>query len=311
MHRYMNFKKLFELVEKWKLNFSRNKILHFTMAAMKREEKGDTYSRFPPPPPPASPCRRRKTHPWQLESSVSLPLHGSASPHPTHPTIIPDFYSSSSAKPQILSTSQRPSCLTSLLLSAQVCVPKCQPSLCWLVPHVPCPWNWLGRRQGRHQTISPAVDAKPNPATFLIFPQWEQSQICTKPLRCWHHWFSSFSCSFFLKFCPAGWGVLSDSSPTQLLHSPPCHSGEENQRGKMNLVCWDKNSLKLKIIILIVENNNINKNNYNNEKARGREIKPKRNKWCPVLTTHWSMPSSAPSTSQTTAPSLYIEYEVP
>lgn len=124
-----------------------------------------------PHPPSASPCRRRKGCPWQLEALCpcpSLALH----PHITHTTIIPDFYSSSSAILQILSTSQRPSCLTSPLLSPQVCVPKCQPSLCWLSLLSPS----HGQEAGQHQTPSPAAGAKPN----LPHPCFSLSGNCHK-----------------------------------------------------------------------------------------------------------------------------------
>lgn len=158
-------------------------------------------------------------------------------PTSTHATIIPDFYSSSSAVPQILSASQKSSCLTSPLLSPQVCVPKYPLSFPWLSLVYPAHGIWLGRRQGRHQTISPAADAKPEPAKSLLFPQWEQPQICTKLVRCWYHCFNSVSCGFSPKFCPTGSGVLRfNSSLTQLPHSPPCYSVDEDQKEKVSLV---------------------------------------------------------------------------
>lgn len=131
---------------------------------MKRGEKGDTYSRFSSPPPPASACRRRKTLPWQLESSVSLPLRGSASPHPPTPRkslifIVPPLQHPRSSPPlRDLLASQ------SLLLSAQVCVPKCQPPLCWLSLRYPAP-GWAGTRPSAQQLMPSYIPAFPSVET--------------------------------------------------------------------------------------------------------------------------------------------------
>lgn len=267
------------------------------MIAMKREEKGDTYSRFPSPPPPASPCRRRKTRPWQLEISVSLSLHASASPHPPTPRQSLIFI----APPLQYPRSSLP--LRDLLASQALCFLHRSVSPNANLPSAGCPSCALplalaGQGAGQAADHQSSSWCQAKPATSLLFPHWEQSQIGTKPVRCWYHRFSSFSCSFCLKFCPTGWGALRfDSSPTQLPQK------KENQKEKVNLVVWDKNSL-------ITENNNINKSNNNTEKERGREIKPKRHKWCPVLTLHWAMPSPAPA-PQRHFPSFCIENEVP
>lgn len=70
-------------------------------------------------------------------------------PTSTHAMIIPDFYSSSSAVPQILSASQKSSCLTSPLLSPHVCVPKYPPSFPWLSLVYPAmAFGWAGGRAG-------------------------------------------------------------------------------------------------------------------------------------------------------------------
>lgn len=95
----------------------------------------------------------------QKGENMSLAAGELCIPTPTHTMVIPDFYSSSSAIPQILSPSQTPSCLTSSLLSPQI--------LCPQMPAFPLSLRCSARGIG-HQTTSPAADAKPKPATSLL-----------------------------------------------------------------------------------------------------------------------------------------------
>lgn len=176
-----------------------------------------TYSRFPSTPPPASPCGRSKARPCQRQVAVGLCVPAPpwiCDPASTHTTIIPAFYSASSAIPlDPLHLSRPLSCLTSPLLSPPLCIPKYPSSLPWLPLASPARDIWLGRRQDKHQPASQpsssSADAKPEPETSLLFLRWElpfrslsssQLQICTKLARTWYACFNSFSSSFSLKF---------------------------------------------------------------------------------------------------------------
>lgn len=107
------------------------------------------YLRFPSPPLLASPCRRSEAGPCQREPAVPvLPWH--CVPTSTHTTIIPAFYSTSSAIPlDPLHLSRPLSSLTSSFLSPLLCIPKYTHSLPWLLLVSPVHRMWLGRRQDK------------------------------------------------------------------------------------------------------------------------------------------------------------------
>jgi len=168
-------------------------------------------------------------------------------PTSTHTTIIPAFYSASSAiSLDPLHLSRPLTCLTSPLLSPPLHIVKYPSSLSQLPLASPACGIWLGRRQNKHQLAcqpsSRSTGAKPKPETSLLSLRWEQSfrslsssqlQICTKPVRSWYDYFETFSSSFSLKF------ILNIQQAQE-----PLGDLEARQKEGRHAACLQKNEVK-------------------------------------------------------------------
>lgn len=187
-----------------------------------------TYSRFPSPPPPASPCGRSKARPCQRQVTVGLCVPAPpwiCDPASTHTTIIPAFYSASSAIPlDPLHLSRPLSCLTSPLLSPPLCIPKYPSALPWLPLTSPARGIWLGRRQDKQQPVSPAAD--------LLMPNQSLKPPCfSSSGNCHSDLFLPPSCKFAQNLPDVGMTVSIVSPPVSLSNSLKCPTGSGAIRG--------------------------------------------------------------------------------